>query len=228
MKNIFTCVFILFLSQFLSAQSVKIEGTVYSANGDETLAGATVAVFREGRMIWGTSTDATGDYSLELDDLTLNEFDLVFSYVGYEDLKVKKIEVKGDENILLDAELKSGVTLETVVVSASGVKIQTCCICCGGWLLSKDAAATEKNKAPYPAKITITTYPNPVTDYLNFDLGYRQYTSVLFNAGGQAIAQTLPGISRLDVSKITPGAYFLSFFDERNQLVVTEKVMIVR
>jgi TonB-linked SusC/RagA family outer membrane protein len=84
-------------------------GTVKSQANGETLPGATVVI--KGTST-GTATDIDGKYSLEAEPGDV----LVFSFIGMEDK-----EVSLGSNTTVDVQLKSGVTMDEVVVTALGI-----------------------------------------------------------------------------------------------------------
>jgi TonB-linked SusC/RagA family outer membrane protein len=94
------------------AQSFKVTGNIVDSNTKEPMIGVTVSIKGTSK---GTMTDATGKYSIDVDDeLTV----LVFSYVGYD-----KQEKLVDKNTTIDVSLVQELTkLDEVVVVGYGVK----------------------------------------------------------------------------------------------------------
>ncbi|MCI0474460.1 MAG: carboxypeptidase-like regulatory domain-containing protein, partial [Ignavibacteria bacterium] len=97
------------------ALSQTIKGKVFDANNSEPLVGATI-------KITGTRTgavaDVDGTYSVE--GLQPGVYELIVSYIGYNDKVIKNVEVKPNENIKLDIVLTvDGLATEEIVVEAT-------------------------------------------------------------------------------------------------------------
>ncbi len=114
---------LLFLFVMLSFTSIfsqgTISGTVLDKESGETMISATVLV--EGTDV-GEITDFDGKYQIKLDAGTYN---LVFSYVGYPEMKIEGVEVKDNELTVIDALMtmdESGVQIEEIVVKAEAIK----------------------------------------------------------------------------------------------------------
>ena len=111
MKKFFTIIGILCLGfSSMFAQSVKVSGTVTSADDGETLPGVTVLV--KGTFV-GTTTDVSGRYSIEVPaDATLT-----FSFVG---MTTQEVAVGGRR--IIDVVMATGANvLDEVVVTALGI-----------------------------------------------------------------------------------------------------------
>ena len=95
----------------------SIVGVVVDSENGETLPGANVVV--EGTSI-GTTTDLNGRYVLEVAPGTYN---LVLSYIGYNDATVQNVEVDTGEPTRIEMELTSeAIGLDEVVVEARAVQ----------------------------------------------------------------------------------------------------------
>lgn len=101
---------LLFLFPFLTfAQNITLKGKVTDAESKEGLPSCNI--FVNGTTI-GANSDLEGNF--QLNNLTIKEFDLVFSYVGYKSVS-KKIVAKDGETITLDIELAPSDNLLTEV-----------------------------------------------------------------------------------------------------------------
>lgn len=107
-KNILPTMVLLIGSLMLSAQTTKISGVVKDANTGETLIGANV-LLKEGV---GTVTDFDGKFIIEADN---GEYDIVFSFVGYEQTK-RKVTASG-KPIVLTIELETQTLNEVNIVA---------------------------------------------------------------------------------------------------------------
>jgi hypothetical protein len=94
---------------FAFSQNITIKGKVVDAQSKEGLPSCNV--FINGSTI-GTNSDLDGNY--QFNNLTVREFDLVFSYVGYKSVS-KKIVAKDSETISIDVELVPSDNLLTEV-----------------------------------------------------------------------------------------------------------------
>lgn len=134
MKNIFTFLLILFTTS-LYAQSNKgiLRGTILDNKTGETLIGVTVSV--TGPSTTGVSTDLDGSFSLSLNPGT---YEVKVSYVSYETIVLKQVNIKAGETTLFDnIRLKESETmLAEVVVTAELIRN------------SESALMTLKRKSP--------------------------------------------------------------------------------
>ena len=95
----------------------SIVGVVVDSENGETLPGANVVV--EGTAT-GTTTDFDGRYELAVDPGTYN---LVFSYIGYNNATVQNVEVAAGEPTRIEMALTSeAIGLDEVVVEARAVR----------------------------------------------------------------------------------------------------------
>jgi hypothetical protein len=102
----------------LFAQDGFIRGSVFDAVNGESLPG--VAAYVAGTTT-GTTTDLDGKFNLSI---TAGTYELSFSYISYETLVVKDIEVKpGEVTLLDDIALKEATfELSEVVVTAQAIR----------------------------------------------------------------------------------------------------------
>lgn len=98
---------------WLSSQvTYTISGYVKDAASGETLIGANV--FLENNPSQGTTTNTYGFYSITLPE---GDFDLIFSYLGYQS---KRLPVILSSDMTINADLSVGVEMKEVVVEARG------------------------------------------------------------------------------------------------------------
>ncbi len=88
----------------------KVSGKVTDEKG-EPLPGASILVAGTST---GASTDANGNYSLELEE---GSYTLVASYIGFSAKEFKDVVLKDGENYVLDIQLNTNTVLQEVVVS---------------------------------------------------------------------------------------------------------------
>ncbi len=102
----------------LNAQDGFIRGTVIEDESGLTVIGATVLVNELGT---GAVTDFDGAFSIPIEDGT---YSVTVSYVGFQDVKIQEIEVKGG-NVNYLGELRmsdESLQLNEVVISAKAVR----------------------------------------------------------------------------------------------------------
>ncbi|MCU0370012.1 MAG: carboxypeptidase-like regulatory domain-containing protein, partial [Bacteroidales bacterium] len=106
------------LTSYIQAQNGFIRGAVFDDATGEYLPGVTI--FLEGTTM-GTLTDLDGEFNL---GAPAGTYDLRISFISYETLMIKGLEVKsGDVTLLENLRLKeSAVELNEVVVTAQSVR----------------------------------------------------------------------------------------------------------
>jgi len=110
MRTFFLFVLTLFAYTSLISQKHTISGYMKDATNGEAMISATVYV---DNIRSGTLTNSYGFYSITLD---AGQYDLVFSYLGYSEIKTS---ISLDDDLLLNVELEPASTIiEEIVVSA--------------------------------------------------------------------------------------------------------------
>src|SRR5690606_21568940 len=107
---------ILTMSSILTfGQMGTIRGTVFDHGNGQTLIGANVII---NNTLNGSSTDIDGQFSIQVEEGT---YDLKVSFISYEDLIIKGVEVKNNEvTILNNIQMKQGgLNMEEVVITAT-------------------------------------------------------------------------------------------------------------
>ncbi len=87
----------------LSAQGGIITGSIVDKETKEKLIGATVRILPLGV---GSASDLNGFYSIR--NVPPGKYSAVFSYLGYEEVTIKDIEVKENERVTLDVVMSAG------------------------------------------------------------------------------------------------------------------------
>ena len=98
----------------LSASYATLQGTVKDGDTGEPILFGTVAAYKNGMLVTGTETDFDGFYVLT--ELDPGQYDLVFSYTGYQETKVTDVLINESQAYKLDANMSAGVELMEVVV----------------------------------------------------------------------------------------------------------------
>ena len=113
MKKIYILTLLLCFTSLGSSFAQTLKGHIYDANTNEPLLGAAVAYKLQGNQ--GVVSDIHGAYEIKLPE---GGVDLVFSYVGYEDV-LMPIVIDRREVITKNVYMKESTKLlEEVVVSA--------------------------------------------------------------------------------------------------------------
>ncbi len=97
-----TTFLLLFLPALLFAQGGIITGSVVDNDSKEKLIGATVRI-QEASL--GSITDLNGFYAVR--NVPPGKYTAVFSYLGYEDVTIKDVEVKENERVTLDVVMST-------------------------------------------------------------------------------------------------------------------------
>ncbi len=105
----FTMLLIGWLSMATALSQTSLQGTVTDAENGQPIIFGTVALYKNGVLATGTETDLDGFYSIT--ELDPGKYDLVFSYTGYQELKVEGVEVLAGKANKLDAKIRTGLTL---------------------------------------------------------------------------------------------------------------------
>ena len=113
MKKLYILTLLICLTGFGNSFAQTLKGHIYDANTNEPLVGAAVTYKLHGNQ--GTVSDINGAYEIKLPE---GGVDLVFSYIGYEDV-LMPIVIGRREVITKDVYMKESTKLlEEVVVSA--------------------------------------------------------------------------------------------------------------
>lgn len=115
--NFLVVFFLLLLSTIANGQTGSIRGTVYDADGIETLIGANIILKSDGSI--GTSTGLDGTYLLE--NLSTGPQAILFSYTGY-DTQEKEVIIEEGKTVVVDISLiQNSITAAEVVVTAQAL-----------------------------------------------------------------------------------------------------------
>lgn len=110
---IITLIVILFSAGKIFSQSIK--GKIIDEANSSPLVGATIKI--EGTKI-GAITDIDGTYTIE--NVSPGNYNLIISYIGYQDKVIKDVIVKNNQFTMLNVTLISGtLTTQEIIVEAS-------------------------------------------------------------------------------------------------------------
>ena len=118
MKLIITLVILLMQVPMLAQSTGSITGKIIDKNTNEELIGANVLI--EGTTI-GASTDIDGNYIIK--GLDEGSYTVKVSYISYQTITIKDVQVQSKSNTKLDVSLESTSTeLQEVLVTAEALK----------------------------------------------------------------------------------------------------------
>lgn len=109
---------IMAFSQPTFAQDITqtIRGTIIDEDSQLPLIGATVYIANLANSA-GTTTDVDGEFRLE--NIPVGRHDILVSYLGYEPLQLKSVQVRSGKELVLDLKMyESAIALEEVEISA--------------------------------------------------------------------------------------------------------------
>lgn len=103
------------VTAFAQQSTSTLEGKLTDASTNEGLIGANITLYKAGSTtpVTGTTTDIEGNYSIP--SIQPGTYDVEFSYVGYTPQKQTDVVMYAGEVIRLNASIREGVTLDSVV-----------------------------------------------------------------------------------------------------------------
>ena len=120
MKKLYILTLFICLAGFGNSFAQTLKGHIYDANTNEPLVGAAVTYKLHGNQ--GTVSDINGAYEIKLPE---GGVDLVFSYIGYEDV-LMPIVIGKREVITKDVYMKESTKLLEEVVEAPSPFPKSC------------------------------------------------------------------------------------------------------
>lgn len=117
MKKILSFLILLFISLHTFAQG-ELQGKITDAKSGAVIELANVQVYTNGVFVTGTQADFDGFYTLK--PLDPGKYDVVVSYVGFQNTKVEGVIINADKITFLDIKIpqssSGGVNLNEVVI----------------------------------------------------------------------------------------------------------------
>lgn len=112
-KKLCAASFLLLITLKVFSQGGSISGVIIDKNNGEAIVGATILL---GESLKGTSTDIDGNYTLK--NVPAGKHDLKISFISYESITVKDINVENGKTTTVNASmLESSTELNEVVVT---------------------------------------------------------------------------------------------------------------
>ncbi len=116
-KILFTLGIAVFMGGYAYAQNATIKGQVTETDGKTPIEFATVRLMQEGEMVLGVVTDEKGNYTLS--PVASGKYDLVVTYIGYQDYTLQGLEIRGNLTKIQDVSLgSSDQILDPVIITA--------------------------------------------------------------------------------------------------------------
>ncbi len=215
-------------------------GNVVGDESNEALAGVNVSVYQNDEVIAGTSTDAKGKYSLEL---LPGKYEVVFSYVGYEE-NAMPLNVSAKVGVIASqiVRMKKGIALDEVLIIGEKLMfIKECIISCGGpvegthcfhWDGEEQEEADSRNEELEIIEdkaLELNCYPNPTISTLHVYLEQAVDQLIIFNLTGKKLLQlnkVEAGIVQLDLSNYVAGSYLIKVV--KGKEAVTKKFVVAK
>ena len=92
----------------------EIRGIIKDRSSGQTIPGATISYFANGRL-QGTASDINGNYKIK--PLYPGKYELIFSFTGYQKIIKEDVLVTGGSITFLDVELNNDNTLPEIEIS---------------------------------------------------------------------------------------------------------------
>ena len=101
----------------LAGQSKKksvLKGQLSDLETGEAIVFAPVTLHKDDKLIMGAYTDQEGNF--EITNLESDIYDIVFHYVGYQDLKIEDVQFNSGQTNHIEGQLSSGINLDPILV----------------------------------------------------------------------------------------------------------------
>ncbi|MDR0605074.1 MAG: carboxypeptidase-like regulatory domain-containing protein, partial [Bacteroidales bacterium] len=116
-KILFVLGLVALMGGYVYAQNATIKGKITEMDGKTPIEFATVRLLQDGNLMLGVVTDEKGNYTLS--PVASGKYDLVVTYVGYQDYILQGLEISGNATKIQDVSLGSkDQILEAVTVTA--------------------------------------------------------------------------------------------------------------
>ncbi|MFT5168612.1 MAG: hypothetical protein ACI8P3_003857 [Saprospiraceae bacterium] len=212
-----------------------VYGNINDAFSREPLIAANITVTQNGNFITGAVADMDGFYTLDVEPGT---YDFEFSFIGFQKEVKKGIEVIGDEEQALNTQLKAGINLEPVIITAYQMDcFQEYYYCVCHQFISNDCV--QKNKV-LDSKInsdnieifknSTNIFPNPASNVVTVSATEDYHSIKILSADGKLIFQQNninENQLEVQVGDWVAGMYFVYYYfegrTELEKLIVSKK-----
>lgn len=192
----------------VSAQEI-LQGQVIDYEG-YFMQGASVAIYEEGRLVRGVTTDEDGGFSVEMNSSEI----MKITYLGYRELVYDMEEVKYDNLVVLEEETYN---LSTVLVTVPGnyrIDSHTCCCV----TVVRHEQAEKKGEETLPRAPDWTYFPNPTSGQVQVQSQANRVGQIeVLNANG-ALLSKFPVSNKttsINLNNYPNGTYLFRYSDER-------------
>ncbi|MBI1227622.1 MAG: TonB-dependent receptor plug domain-containing protein [Bacteroidetes bacterium] len=207
--------FTLLLTGLVAFGQTRLEGTVTDSDSGEPVVFANVALYRDGVLKTGTTTDFDGYYSItEIDPGT---YDVEFSSTGYNPSRINGMVVTGGKANKLDTKLSSGIQLEAVVVTYTKPLIEQDNTTTGGSLTSEQIKALPTRDVNALASFTAGVSSADEGGALNIR-GSRS-SSTNYYIDGVRVSGTLPPKQAIEELQVITGGVEARYGDVTGGIV---------
>ena len=112
----------LFISVSGFGQS-SLSGKVTDSDTGEPILLGDIILYQNEKLITGEQTDFDGNYIISPIDTGI--YDVVFKYVGYEDITVEKVQILTDRETRVNAVMTSGISIDFPIIHNCGWQYPT-------------------------------------------------------------------------------------------------------
>ena len=117
LRKIFTLLLlssVVSFSAMAQANSGTLKGKIKDAESGEPLPFVNVTVYLNGNLVTGTNSDFEGNYVIK--PISAGVYDVLFSFVGYQQKKITGVKVTSNKIAFLDAKMSSGIQIDEVEI----------------------------------------------------------------------------------------------------------------
>lgn len=225
----------------------SLEGILRDMNLDERVPFGKVALYQNGKLIYGEETDIGGQYKFS--NIDAGSYQVKASFYGYDFIDITEVKVEnGKLNIAdLDLRLKNELFAPLAVVSKEITKTTKMIKCFGTlkntqyyvsaeniesepWEVDTRTKPRPAERDPYDTPSDLLLYPNPSTGLITIELEFEQLNIQLINTLGHVLesieySEIEEDMVQIDLSAQAAGTYFLNITHDQGTQV--EKVIIV-
>lgn len=122
MRKIYLFLPLILLAAAMLPGQTSLQGTVSEKETGDPVIGGKVVLSQQGILIAGVYTDFDGAYFCP--DLAPGFYEITASYVGFEDVRIKKFRVRAEKANRLDLEFKNLIVLTPVIIHGGHIIVR--------------------------------------------------------------------------------------------------------
>ena len=227
--------------------SNSLEGVLRDMNLDERVPFGKVALYQNGKLMYGEDTDVGGQYKFS--NIATGSYRVKASFYGYDFIDIAEVKIEHDIQNTADLDLRVKNEIYTPIALIGkepniSIEIIEYLFVVKKTLLHKnteteDVAPSEidtrtkpspSERDPYNTPSDLLLYPNPSTGLITLEIESEQLNIQLINPLGQVLKaleyhETGRNMVQIDLSTQAAGTYFLNIRHDQGTQI--EKVVIV-